>query len=116
MAVRCRKGRVHDFRILKEDRPAIHLKVIKLMDTGYQGVHKFYSNTLTPIKRTKKKPLTKKDKDYNHQLAKIRIRIEHVNRKCKIFRIVKDTYRGKHKNYSKTWNIVAALVNLRYNS
>ncbi|HEO65306.1 MAG TPA: IS5/IS1182 family transposase, partial [Spirochaetes bacterium] len=40
--------------------------------------------------------------------------IEHINRRCKIFRIVKETYRGKHKNYRKTWNVVAALVNLRY--
>ena len=35
-------------------------------------------------------------------------------RRCKIFRIVKDVYRGKHKHYSLTWNLVAALVNLRY--
>ena len=35
-------------------------------------------------------------------------------RRCKIFRIVKDVYRGKHKNYSLTWNLVAALVNLRH--
>ncbi|MDD2661053.1 MAG: hypothetical protein PHY54_15465 [Methylococcales bacterium] len=43
-----------------------------------------------------------------------RVFIEHINRRCKIFRIVKDVYRGKHKHYSLTWNLVAALVNLRY--
>ncbi|MFZ2449993.1 MAG: hypothetical protein WAW36_05675, partial [Methylovulum miyakonense] len=38
-------------------------------------------------------------------LSKRRVFIEHVNRRCKIFRIVKDVYRGKHKNYSLTWNL-----------
>ncbi|MCP4404940.1 MAG: hypothetical protein GY801_47520 [bacterium] len=37
-----------------------------------------------------------------------------MNRRCKIFRSVKETYRGKHKNYSKVWTVVAALVNVRY--
>ena len=46
----------------------------------------------------------------------MRINAEHVNRRCKIFRIVKDKYRDKHKNYSKVWNVIAALVNLRYAS
>jgi len=114
MAVKCRKGRVHDFRILKEDRPAIHPEIKKLMDSGYQGVGEIYSNTEIPKKKTKNNPLTKEDKAHNHQLAKKRIGVEHVNRRCKIFRIVKETYRGKHKNYSKTWNIIAALVNIRF--
>ena len=51
MAVRCRKGHVHDFRILKEDRPVIHPHIKKLMDSGYQGVQKIYSNTEIPKKR-----------------------------------------------------------------
>jgi hypothetical protein len=50
----------------------------------------------------------------NRELTKQRISIEHVNRRCKIFRIVKETYRSKHKNYSLNWHVVAALVNLRY--
>ena len=85
------------------------------MDSGYQGAQEIYSNTEIPKKKTKNNPLTKEDKEHNLQLAKKRVGVEHINRRCKIFRIVKETYRGKHKNYSKTWNIVAALVNLRYN-
>ncbi|MEQ1637565.1 MAG: transposase family protein [Methylococcales bacterium] len=53
-------------------------------------------------------------KRHNRELAKRRLAIEHVNRRCKIFCIVKEAYRGKHKNYSQTWNLVAVLVNLRY--
>lgn len=112
----CRKGAIHDFRILKESRLALALDSDKLADAGYQGLDKLYENSQTPVKKTKNRPLTDEDKAYNRALAQKRIRIEHVNRRCKIFRITKETYRGKHKNYSKTWNVIAALVNLRYDT
>ncbi len=114
LSVICRKGAVHDFRILKESRLPLHPDIHKIGDAGYQGIQKIYPNSQTSIKKTKKKPLNAEDKKYNRELAKLRIPIEHVNRRCKIFRITKETYRGKHKNYSKTWNVIAALVNLRY--
>ncbi|MBF0240985.1 MAG: transposase [Desulfamplus sp.] len=114
LALSCQKGRVHDFRILKESRPLLHPDTIKIGDSGYQGIDKLYSNALIPIKKKKGKSLTKEERKYNRDLGKQRILIEHVNRRCKIFRIVKETYRGKHKNYGKTWTIVAGLVNLRY--
>ena len=58
--------------------------------------------------------LTDEQKAENNESAKVRIVIEHVNRRCKIFRLVKDSYRGKHRNYNKNWNCVAGLVNMRY--
>ena len=114
LSVVLRKGRVHDFRILKESRIAIHPNAEKLGDAGYQGIAKIYSNCTIPIKKKKNKPLSDEDKAHNRKLAERRIVIENVNRRCKIFRIVKERYRGKHKNYGKTWNVVAALVNERY--
>ena len=113
-SVICSKGRVHDFRILKESKLRISSEIKKLADLGYQGLDKLYENSETPVKKSKKKPVTKEDRKYNRALAEVRIYIEHVNRRCKIFRITKDVYRGKHKNYGKSWNVIAALVNLRY--
>jgi hypothetical protein len=110
----CGKGRTHDFTLLKQCRLRIKHELKKYADSGYQGILKLYPNSLTPLKKPKHRELTNDEKRYNRALAKIRIAIEHVNRRCKIFRIVKDTYRGKHKNYHKTWTVVAALVNLRY--
>ncbi len=92
----------------------IHPEIKKKTDSGYQGIQKIVENSEIPIKKSKNKKLTKQERKHNNKLAKTRVSIEHVNRKCKIFRIVKETYRGKHKNYGKTWNVVAALVNLRY--
>ena len=114
LAVFCEKGTVHDFQILKNSRLVLPSGVLKLADLGYQGIQALYGNTLIPIKKKKGLPLTSEEKQFNRMLAQQRIVIEHVNRRCKIFRIVKETYRGKHKNYGKIWNIVAGLVNLRY--
>ena len=114
LSVRCRKGHEHDFRIFKESKLSIHPDITKKVDLGYQGIQKILSNSQVPFKASKYKKLTKEEKQHNKELSKQRVKIEHVNRRCKIFRAVKETYRGKHKNYSKTWNVVAALVNLRY--
>lgn len=114
LSVICRKGHVHDFKILKDSKLTIHKDIKKLADAGYQGLDKLYPNSHTPVKNTRNKPITKTDKKYNTTLSKQRVRIENVNRRCKIFRITKETYRGKHKNYGKIWNIAAGLVNLRY--
>ena len=110
----CGKGRTHDFRLLKQSRLRITQQLTTYADSGYQGILTLYPNSLTPIKKPRNRALTKAQKQYNRELAKIRIAIEHVNRRCKIFRIVKETYRGKHTHYQKTWTVVAALVNLRY--
>lgn len=114
LLVVCGKGRMHDFRLLKQCQLRIKKELKKYADSGYQGILKLYPNSLTPIKKPRHRELTKEEKRYNRELAKVRIAIEHVNRRCKIFRIVKETYRGKHKHYHKTWTVVAALVNLRY--
>jgi hypothetical protein len=114
LSVITEKGRIHDFQILKKSRLPLHEDIIKIGDAGYQGMHNIYPNSLTPVKKKRNLPLTKEEKQYNRNLSKQRIIIEHINRRCKIFRIVKETYRNKHKNTGKIWNIIAGLVNLRY--
>lgn len=108
------KGKQHDFSVFKDSRLLLHPDALVLVDSGYQGIQKYHQNSILPIKKKKGQPLSAEDKAHNKALAKRRIFIEHINRRCKIFRIVKDVYRGKHKNYSLTWNLVAALVNLRH--
>jgi transposase len=114
LSVVCQKGKVADFRILKESRIAINRETEKLADAGYQGISKIYPNSSSPVKKTKNKPLSDDQKRFNSVLSGRRIVVEHVNRRCKIFRIAQHRYRGKHRNYGKVWNVIAALVNLRY--
>ena len=92
----------------------LHKDSLLLADSGYQGIEGYHKNSLIPVKKKKGHALTAEEKAKNKALSKRRIFVENVNRRCKIFRIVKDVYRGKHKNYSLTWNLVAALVNARY--
>jgi hypothetical protein len=108
------KGHQHDFSVFKDSHLLLNPEALLLADSGYQGIHKYHPNSIIPIKKKKGQPLSVEDKAHNKALSKKRVFIEHINRRCKIFRIVKDVYRGKHKNYSLTWSLVAALVNLRY--
>ena len=114
LSVVCGTGRIHDFALLKQARLHIAALIEKYADSGYQGIGKWYRNSLTPIKKPKHRELTPEERAYNRALARVRIHIEHVNRRCKIFRIVKETYRGKHRHVHLTWTLVAALVNVRY--
>lgn len=111
--VRCAKGREHDFAIWKKGKVRLNPTINLYADLGFLGLCKLHLKSILPSKSSKKHPLTKQQKQQNKVQAKIRVPVEHINRKCKIFRIVKDTYRGKHKNYSINWNLVAAIVNLR---
>lgn len=79
LSVFCRKGTVHDFRILKESCLEINRKTGKLADAGYQGISKVYPNSLNPVKRTKHKPLSAEKRMFNGVLSRRRIVVEHVN-------------------------------------
>lgn len=118
LAIRTAKGNQHDFRMFKECYKTTDImfdpSVEILADSGFLGINKYHSNARIPYKATKNQPLTKEQKQFNKQLAKDRILIEHINRRCKIFRLVKELYRGKHKKFNKNWNMVAMLVNFSY--
>jgi len=113
VAVRGSRGTTHDFKILRKSKLRIHSKAIIKVDKGFLGIKKLYPSSQIPYKASKYQPLTKQQKQYNRQLAQERIVVEHRNRECKIFRICKAQYRGKHKNYEKTWKLVSAIVNLK---
>jgi DDE superfamily endonuclease/Helix-turn-helix of DDE superfamily endonuclease len=108
------KGRMADFRLFKESSMPLADALEKYADAGYQGLDKLIEHAFTPIKKPRNGELTKAERAYNRALAKLRVRIEHVNRRCKIFRVTKEVYRGNRRHFHKTWTVVAALVNYRY--
>ena len=55
------------------------------------------SKAIIPYKKSKNHELTEEEKNHNKALSKRRIKVEHVNREIKIFRIMKETYRN-HMN------------------
>lgn len=113
LAGRSSRGTTHDFQILKKSNLDINPNANIKTDKGFIGIKELFQRAEVPIKASKYHPLMKQQKQYNRQLANQRTMIEHRNRECKIFRICKDRYRGKHTNYEKTWKLVSAIVNLK---
>ena len=105
-------GKTHDFALFKSSRLALAPHLELLADTGYQGVDKLHANSQTPHKKTKHHPLTKEQKQHNHDLASRRITVEHALRFIKHFRILSSTYRKRRKRFGLRLNLLAAIANL----
>ena len=65
----------------------------------------------TPIKKKRGKKLTKEQKNYNRQLNQLRITIEHINRRLKIFKILSYPYRNRHRRFGLRTNLIAGFYN-----
>jgi hypothetical protein len=110
------KGRKHDFRVFKESKVRFHKAIHSINDSGYQGIQKIHSNTTLPYKGTKKKPLTKAQKKYNHDSASQRIAVEHVIRSLKIFRLLAERYRNRRRRFGLRVNLIAGIYNYELNN
>ena len=106
-------GKRHDFRMRKEGKP-LPGNSEKYVDSGYQGLQKICINVNLPFKGSKKKPLTKEQKQHNHDLASFRIKVEHKIREIKVFKIARETYRNFQKKHNLRFNIIAGIVNLKH--
>ena len=105
-------GTTHDFKMFKDSLAGVLPDdIVALLDSGYQGVLDYLLNAVIPFKGSKHHPLTEAQKAFNTSLAKHRVFIEHINRELKIFRICKETYRGKGKRGLIRVKIIASLYN-----
>lgn len=109
-------GSLHDFQLFKTSRIAISCQTCALADAGYQGIAKIHANSQTPAKKTKLHPLNAEQRASNRALSKIRILIENIIRKLKIFRILSDRYRNRRKRFSLRFNLIAAIYNMECQS
>ena len=62
-------------------------------------------------KRKPGKKLTPAEKDCYKTLSKIRIRVEHIIRRVKVFRVMGDRYHNLREKYTIINEIVCGLVN-----
>jgi hypothetical protein len=83
-----------------------------LADLGYVGIDKICPNSEIPNKKTKKNPLSKKDKKENRKLSSKRIIVEQINAKIKVFKIVKYPYRNRRKRFGLRMNLICAIINI----
>ena len=59
----------------------------------------------------KLKPLTLKDKSYNHVLSKERIKVENIFAKVKTFKMFSTSYRNRRKRFGLRMNLIAGIIN-----
>jgi len=106
------KGRVHDFRLFKREGVPLGPDQLCLGDKGYPGMAKVHANTCIPTKKPRKANLDASERQHNRLLARLRVVIEHVNRRMKIFRILAERYRNRRRRYGLRFNLIAAIINL----
>ena len=105
-------GRKHDFKMWKEPIGVKVLKHIKIQGgSGYQSIAKLHTNSETPKKKSKKKPLTKDDKANNRRIGSERVVTPHVNRWLKRLRIIAERYRNRRKRFGLRASLFCGLFN-----
>jgi len=82
-----------------------------LADSGYQGIAAYHANSEVPFKKSKNRPLSPEEKTFNRRLARERIAIEHVNRQIKVFRIMSDRYRNRHRRHGLRMTLLCEIRN-----
>ena len=101
----------HDMRLLRESRRSLHRSGLILADSGYQGLDKIYFQAKTPVKSSKKKSLTQQDRELNHLISSIRIKVEHVFGKVKAYKIFSTTYRNHRRRFNLRMNLICGIIN-----
>jgi len=86
-------GSVHDKRIADDHPYTLPVNSWLLQDLGFLAFTLDGVETMTPIKKPKGAFLTDVQKEYNRQLAALRIHIEHVISSVKRCRIAKEICR-----------------------
>ncbi len=107
------KGKTHDFKLFKNSRTKFHKFLKVIADKGYQGLAKLHNLSETPIKKPRGKKLSKDQKKYNRELNRLRIAVEHVNRRLKIFKILSYPYRNRHRRFGLRSNLIAGIYDAK---
>lgn len=107
-------GSVHDKRLADQTPYPLPVGSHLLQDSGFLGFELADVETLTPQKKPRGGILTPTQEATNEQLARRRVRIEHVNSSVKRCRIVQDLIRlFKQGVRDRVIEICCALHNFR---
>jgi hypothetical protein len=87
------EGSAHDKRIADRTPYPLPQGSELLQDLGFLAFTLAGVTSITPFKKPRGGTLTDEQKAFNQELARRRVRIEHVNSSVKRCRIVKDTIR-----------------------
>jgi IS5 family transposase len=106
------KGKVHDFKLLKNSKTHFAKEIKVGADKGYQGLKQRHENSCLPHKKPRGGALSDEQRSENRVQAKERIVVEHINRRFKVFRCLGERYRNRRKRFGLRVNLIAGLYNL----
>lgn len=107
-------GKVHDKSICDQESLTFFKKIPVIVDLGFKGLTSEQAQIIIPYKQKKNKNLTEEQQKYNSWIAKVRVKIEHIIADVKIFRKVKEIFRGRLYSREDDIMLVAcALHNLK---
>lgn len=86
-------------------------KICGIVDSGYTGIKHLQQNSRLPKKSTKRKQLTKEEKQMNRKVAMERVLNENVIGRLKRFKILSDKYRNRRKRFGLRFNLIAGIYN-----
>ena len=102
------KGNMADKKLYDQTRAYTTIKVSRKVDLAYIG-----TSCQTPIKKKKKIPLTKEQKEFNQQFSRSRITVEHVFAHLKKFNILNHKFRNPINTYNLIFKNIAGIRNLQ---
>jgi pyocin large subunit-like protein len=103
---------MHDFKLYEVSVGGAVLECIEIGGgSGYQGILKFHKNSCVPKKKSKGGVLSVEEKLENRRLACVRILVEHVNAKVKVFKIVANRYRNRRKRFGLRMALICGIIN-----
>lgn len=88
-------GSVHDKKICNQENLTFTKEVQVFVDLGFLGLTSSTAQIIIPPKHKKNQTLSCEQEEHNKWVSKIRVRIEHTIASIKIFRKVKEKYRGR---------------------
>jgi len=107
-------GSFHDKKIFDLEQLIFSKKMMVMMDLGYQGVTSGTAKIIMPHKRKKNQLLNETQQQWNRWVSKIRVKVEHVIASIKIFRKVKEKFRGRlFAREDRVMLVACALHNLK---
>ena len=87
-------GSVHDKKICNHEQIEFLKKVMVFTDLGFLGLSSETAQIVMPHKRKKNQKLSEQQEQWNKWVSKIRVKVEHIIASIKIFRKVKEKFRG----------------------
>jgi hypothetical protein len=107
-------GSIHDKKICDLEQIEFLKQTRVLVDLGFKGLSSLVAQIVMPYKKKKNQELNAQQQEANTWVSKIRVKVEHIIASIKIFRKVKEKFRGRlYNREDRVMLIACGLHNLK---